>query len=135
MPAAVIRFFTDHNVAASVGQAIQERGHHLTQLREAMLIRTKDPIIEIACSHSGQVLVSHDRDFKELKPRLNVNDRTPVTRLGFVKLHKIHLECPEYEAAARMKEAFSLIEAEWELITPVRPMVIQIRSSSILVRR
>jgi predicted nuclease of predicted toxin-antitoxin system len=135
MPTAVIRFFTDHNVASSVGQAIQEKGHHLTQLRDAMLIRTKDPIIEIACSHAGQVLVSHDKDFKEIKPRLNLDDRTPITRLGFVKLHKIHLECVEYEAAARMKEAFSLIEAEWELIKPDRPMVIHIRSSSILVRR
>jgi predicted nuclease of predicted toxin-antitoxin system len=136
MAAAVIRFFTDQNVADSVGHAILARNHHLTRLRDVMLTNTKDPVIEIACSQSGQVLVSHDKDFKDLKPRLNVDGRTQITKREFnTRLHKIHLACFEYDAARRMNDAFSLIEAEWDLIVPDRPMVIEIRPSSISTRR
>ena len=89
-----------------------------------------DPVIAVACSRSGQVLVSHDKDFKGVAKRLNVTQRQYRD-----SLHRISLRCPEPDDVERLKEALSLIEHEWRLIRGDRPMDIEVRSSSILVRR
>src|SRR5438067_123966 len=99
-----IPFFTDQNVADSVGNFLVSVGHGLTRLRNVMPTNTKDPVIEVACSQSGHVLVSHDKDFKHVGRRLN------VTRRDFnLRLHRVHLGCSEPTAKQRMSDALSLI--------------------------
>ena len=125
-----IPFFTDQNVADSVGNFLLLSGHGLTRLRTVMPTTTKDPVIAVACSQAGQVLVSHDRDFR------GVGKRLQVTRADFnLRLHRIHLGCPEPMAMKRVAEALSLIESEWLLVQPDRPMQIEIRPDSIRTRR
>ncbi len=89
-----------------------------------------DPVIAVACSRHGQVLVSHDRDFRNLSKRLGITQRQYNN-----SLHRILLRCPEPNSAKRIEEALSLIEAEWLLTEPERPMVIEIRDRSIITRR
>jgi predicted nuclease of predicted toxin-antitoxin system len=125
-----IPFFTDQNVPDSVGDVLVSAGHQLTRLRDVMDIRSPDPVIAVACSRHGQVLVSHDTDFRDISRRLGLTQRQYRT-----SLHRIHLRCPEPMSAQRIKEALSLIEAEWLLIVPDRPMVIEIRSASIVTQR
>ena len=70
-----IPFFTDHNVADSVGKVILQHGHALTRLRDVMPRDSKDPLVALACVQSGQVLVSHDNDFRDIARRLQVTQR------------------------------------------------------------
>ena len=56
----------------------------------------------------GAVLVSHDKDYKALAPRVAIGERQ-----RFRKLSRIALTCSEPQAANRINEALSLIEHEW----------------------
>lgn len=125
-----IPFFTDQNVPDSVGNILIKAGHQVTRLRDVMLTTTADPIIAVACSQSGHVLVSHDNDFRQISKRLNITQRQYQQ-----SLHRIHLACPEPNSAKRISEALSLIEAEWLLIKKGRPMVIDLRDQSIRTTR
>src|SRR5574340_228306 len=126
----VIQFFTDDNVPDSVGDFLIAAGHDVTRLRDVMLRNTEDRVIEVACSRSGHVLVTHDRDFMATAKRLKVTRREYQTQL-----HRIQLRCEEPRSARRVQEAMSLIEHEWTILQPDRPMVIEIRDEVIRIVR
>ena len=126
----VIPFFTDENVPDSVGNVLDKAGHHVTRLREVMERGTPDPVIAVACSRNGQVLISHDNDFRHVAKRLNITQRQYRK-----SLHRILLRCPEPTSSKRVMDALSLIEAEWKLIQDGQPMVIEINSGSIRTMR
>jgi len=126
-----IQFFTDNCVADSVGEAIIANGHDLTRLRDCMPRDTKDPLVALACVESAHVLVSHDNDFREIAKRLQ------TTQKQYRKLlHRVDLKCFEPDAAKRLTAVMPLVESEWLLaIERGEPMVIEIRDSTILLRR
>jgi hypothetical protein len=125
-----IPFFTDHNVPDSVGAVILAHGHQLTRLRDCMVKDTKDPVIAIACSQGGQVLVSHDNDFKEIAKRLQVSQRQ------YRGLHRIKLSCFEPESANRIADLMSLVEHEWSAaIATGGQLVMDIRSGTVFIVR
>lgn len=125
-----IPFFTDQNVPDSVGRNLVSAGHGLTRLRDVMDTNTADPIIYVACSRSGHVLVTHDKDFRDLSRRLKVTQRQYHN-----SMHRIQLSCAEPESANRIMDALSLIEAEWRLTAEGRPMVIEVTSKFIKTYR
>ena len=127
---APIPFFTDQNVPDSVGQVLLAAGHEVTRLRDVMETSTADPIIAVACAQTGQVLVSHDTDFRHVSKRLRITQRQYRT-----SLHRIQLRCSEPLSAKRVSDALSLIEAEWLLRESDRPMVIEINRLSIRTLR
>jgi hypothetical protein len=92
---------------------------------------TKDPLIALACMESSHVLVSHDNDFREIAKRLQTSQK------HYHKLlHRVDLRCFEPEAAKRIASVMALIESEWLLANERKePMVIEIRDSTILLRR
>jgi len=53
------------------------------------------------------ILVSFDRDFKTLAPRIGIGQRL------FRRLSRIGFRCDEPQAAQRLKLALALIEFEW----------------------
>jgi predicted nuclease of predicted toxin-antitoxin system len=127
--AAPIPFFTDHNVPDSVGAAIVAANHTLTRLRECMSPDSDDKLIAVTCARSGQVLVSHDNDFKEITKRLQ------LTRFKN-SLHRIDLKCSGPVAAGRMRDVLSLIEHEWFHARLLGiPMLVTVGSDWIRVRR
>jgi hypothetical protein len=89
-----------------------------------------DPVIAVACARSGHVLVSHDKDFKKVSKRLKITQRQYRN-----SLHRIALCCPEPRDVSRLQDALSIIEHEWRLVAQNRPMVIEIRTTSILIHR
>ena len=78
------------------------------------------------------MLVSFDRDFKQIAKRLKLTQRDYADRL-----HRIDMLCLEPEGAARMAAAMSIIEHEWSLVSArvSGAMVIEVRSRSIVIRR
>jgi predicted nuclease of predicted toxin-antitoxin system len=126
----VIRFFTDNNVPESVPLFLERVGHEVTRLRDVMPTETEDPVIEVACSRSGQVLVTHDKDFRTATKRLGISRREYAH-----KLHRIQLRCEEPRSASRIEDTMSLIEHEWLLIRPDRPMIIEVLDEIIRIVR
>lgn len=89
-----------------------------------------DSEIAMDCVDRGDVLVSHDRDFRATARRLHISQRE-----YHCSLHRIQLRCREKGASARVREAMSLIEAEWQLTRADRPMVVEIMGSAIKTLR
>lgn len=125
-----IPFFTDQNVPDSVGRFIVDEGYELTRLRDVMVTNSPDPVIAIACSRSGHVLVTQDRDFRDIAKRLNVTQRQYRQ-----SLHRIFLSCKAVNAVSRFQDALSLIEHEWALVNKERPLIVEIRENKIITQR
>lgn len=106
----VMPFFTDHNVPESACLTLIDAGHKVLRLRECMATDSKDPLVALACSKAGQILVTHDQDFRDLAKRLKV-----TARQSRDDLHRILLRCPEPQSATRIREHLSLIESEWKI--------------------
>lgn len=108
-PRGPIPFFTDEDVADSVGTAIEQAGHKLVRLRDAMLRGSADPVVAAACREGGLVLVTHNyRHFRKHSRDLETTQKT------LDRLSRIDLECSQVIAARRIAEEMALIELEWE---------------------
>src|SRR3989442_10720156 len=99
----IIPFFTDHNVPESVGDYLLSVKHEVTRLRHVMSTESSDPVIAVACSRQGQVLISHDNDFRQTARRLRITPRQYRN-----SLHRIQLRCDEPKSAQRIKEALAV---------------------------
>lgn len=108
-PRGPIPFFTDEDVADSVGEAIKTAGHELTRLRDAMLRGSADPVVAAACREGGLVLVTHNyRHFRKHSREFE------ATQKALDRLSRVELECSQVIAAQRITEEIALIEFEWE---------------------
>jgi predicted nuclease of predicted toxin-antitoxin system len=127
-----IPFFIDNCVAESVPKLLEKAGHNVVRLRDCMPRDTKDPVVAIAASASGRVLVTRDKDFKQIAKSLN------TTRRDSQQLHRVALRCPDPNSAKRMQAALPLIEFEWarhlESMT-MQPFLIEITDTAIRVVR
>ena len=130
---SVIPFFTDNDVADSVGDIISEAGHKLTRLRDFMLTDSPDEVVATACRENGQVLVTHNwKDFRKiLKADAAVSEKYANS------LCRIELRCQQHRAAARLKAELPIIEQEWERrqATPGQPMWVEIGDEHVRISR
>lgn len=122
----------DQNVPDSVAEVFREHGHEVILLRDILPTDSPDPLVATVSENQGAVLVSHDGDFKYIAPRIPVGART-----RFSKLSRIHLQCPEPQAAKRVREAMSLIEAEYDIAqsSPDSRMILGISKQVIKTHR
>ena len=106
----VLTLLLDHNVPDSVAVVFKEHGHNVVLVRDILPVDSPDPLVATVSEESGAILVSCDRDFKKIAPRIPRGQRT-----RFGKLSRISLDCNEYQAAQRVHEAMSLIESEYDI--------------------
>jgi predicted nuclease of predicted toxin-antitoxin system len=104
----ILRFFLDHNVPESAARTFEDAGHEVRRLRRVLPIDAPDDLVAATAIVAGEILVSHDRDFKAMSKRLGLTNSSR-TRLSLIKL-----SCPEPTSAARLLAAMSLIEHEWD---------------------
>jgi len=95
----------DQNVANSVAAVFREFGHTVHLVREILPSNSPDPLIAAVAELDSYVLVSHDRDFEAIAPRIPKGSRA-----RFRKLSRISLECNEAQAASRIRQTMSYIE-------------------------
>jgi predicted nuclease of predicted toxin-antitoxin system len=95
----------DQNVANSVAVAFRERGHTVQLVREILPANSPDPLIAAVAELDSYVLVSHDRDFETIAPRIPRGSRARFRRLS-----RISLECSEAQAAQRIIQTMGYIE-------------------------
>lgn len=104
-----MHFLLDHNVPDSVAVALREFGHTVEFVRNILPTDSADPLVATAAEQTGAILVSVDRDFKQIAPRIPKG-----ARIRFKKLSRISIECSEPQAAARMREVMPFIELAWQ---------------------
>lgn len=125
-----IPFFTDQNVPDSVGDYVVAVGHTVVRLRDAMPTTTKDPVVAVACSNGGHVLITHDNDFRAAAGRLHLTKRQYNGAL-----HRILMKCPEPVGARRLELAMSVVELEWARSSQSQPLSIEIHEHTIRIIR
>jgi predicted nuclease of predicted toxin-antitoxin system len=103
-----LKFFIDQCVPDSVGRMLKAAGYGVELLREKLATDAPDQVVATYSELSGAVLISLDRDFKSLAPRVGIGQQR------FRKLSRIGIRCDEPSAASRIEAALSLIEHEWE---------------------
>lgn len=106
--ASSIPFFTDNDVADSVGDFLTASGHTVIRLRDVMVNNSADPVVAAVCREQGLVLVTHNiRDFRSI-----VKDHK-VTKREVDSLCRVELACRQIQARSRIEQALTLIEFEW----------------------
>jgi predicted nuclease of predicted toxin-antitoxin system len=116
-------FFLDHNIAEQVAQYLNEEGFQTTRLKDVLVENSEDPVVATHCIETGEILVTHDNDFKTMRKRLLVAGRR------FLRLHVILLSCPNARAQQRLSFSMPVILALWEQIQADahRPLKMQIQ--------
>lgn len=101
-------FYLDENVPASVEVVIAERGHDVAWTRDILPIGAPDELVGSIAENDRALLVSHDKDFKRIAPRIPEGERT-----RFRNLSMIRMECIKPRSAQRMGVALPYIEFEY----------------------
>lgn len=105
-----IRFLLDNCVPDSVGEVLRLSGHTVVHVRDILPVDASDPLVATVSEEDDAVLVSCDRDFRLIAPRIPHGQRARYRRLS-----RIALECNEPQAADRIESAITLIEAEFAI--------------------
>src|SRR5580698_1791492 len=103
-----IKFFIDQCVPDSVGKMLSSAAYAVELLREKLATDAPDQVVATYAELSGAVLISLDRDFKSLAPRIGIGQQR------FRRLSRVGIRCDEPAATRRIEAALSLIEHEWE---------------------
>lgn len=101
--------FLDEGAPRSVGEFLASRGHAVTYMQDVMARGSPDALVAEIAQRNNAILVAVDRDMREIAKRYGVGS----TR--FRRLHLLQFRCNEAQSIHRVKEAASLIEAEWKL--------------------
>jgi predicted nuclease of predicted toxin-antitoxin system len=122
----------DHNVPDSVADIFRAHHHTVALLREIMPTNSPDPVVATVADMEAAILVSCDRDFDSIAPRILKGMRT-----RYRKLSRIAIRCPEFHAARRVEEAMELIELEWKTAQrrADKRMFIEIRTTGLKTNR
>jgi predicted nuclease of predicted toxin-antitoxin system len=105
-----LRVLLDQNVPDSVALVFQEHGHEVIFLRDILPPDSPDQVVADVSETEGAILVSCDGDFQRIAPRIPEGQRR-----RFARLSRISLNCPEPQAANRVRAAMSFLEAEWQI--------------------
>ncbi len=127
-----MRLIVDENVPDSVADFLKSRGHTVMLVREHFGQMTPDEFIAWVGDIHESVVVTFDRDFKQLVSRVPRGGRRQFHRLG-----RISLRCREPRALARVKEFIEDIEREYErsLNRRDRRLIVQITETNYTVVR
>jgi hypothetical protein len=85
-------------------------GFEVEYIRALVPTGSVDPLVAFVAEDHHSILVSHDGDFQKIAPRIPGGQRR-----RFRELSRIFLRCNEFQAAARLEKALSLIGTEFQI--------------------
>jgi predicted nuclease of predicted toxin-antitoxin system len=103
-----MNFLLDHNVPDSVAKVLRELDHTVTLVRDILPTDSVDPLVATAAEQMDAVLVSIDKDFRSIAPRIPKGMRS-----RFRKLSRLSIDCSENQAAARIRTCMPFVELAW----------------------
>lgn len=127
-----IHFLIDENVDDAVGRYLRLRGHHVRLVNKVFAAMTKDEVIAAYGDEDKAVVVTGDKDFK------NLVQRAPQgSRQRFRSLSRISLGCREPRAKQRIEELIESIEFEYEQAQKRddKRLIMQISDTTFMVTR
>lgn len=106
-----IKFFLDENVDAGVRAYLLSQKYLVNSVGDGEIVKgSADEIIAAACADAACLLVTHNyKDFEKIAKAAKVSRRRRN------KIHRIELNCAELSAVARIGDALSVIEHEWQM--------------------
>lgn len=107
MTAKAMRFFLDEGVPRSVGLVLQQRGHLVIYLKDAIATGSSDLLVCAAAEANDAILVACDGDMKQIAKNNGVSN-SRYSRISLVKI-----SCNETQAAKRLEQFIDLVENEW----------------------
>lgn len=127
-----MRFILDENVPNSVGDMLRSRGHEAFSIRDYVAQGAPDQIVAAIAEHEEAVLVSHDRDFRKIAPRVPEGQRARFRRLSVVRM-----QCEKPRSSERLQAAMPLIEVEFEerQRMPDRRMIVVVARGTVTIHR
>lgn len=127
-----MRFVLDENVPASVGAMLANRGHSASSIRDFVAQGAPDQFVAAVVQHESAVLISHDKDFKKIAPRVPDGQRQRFRRLSIVRMR-----CEKPRSAERLQAAISLVEFEFSerQRMPDRRMIVEVSKSTVTIYR
>lgn len=127
-----MRFVLDENVPNSVGVMLGDRGHTVASIREYVAQGAPDQVVAAVTEYESAVLVSHDKHFRKIAPRVPDGQRSRFRRLSIVRM-----QCEKPRSAERLRTAISLIEFEFEerRRMPDRRMIVDVGKQTITIHR
>ncbi len=122
-----MRFFLDNCVPAAVARVLKDAGHDVILQKEAIATDSSDTLVAIASAENDAILISFDKDFKEIATRAAISRRRLKT------LSRIHFKCTHPQAADRLAKALSWIEQEWIVAgrSPDKRMFLEIQGAAL----
>ncbi len=127
-----MRLLVDENVPDSVARFLRERGHTVDLVRESLGQMTPDEFIAWVGDDLAAIVVTVDRDFKQIVQRIPNGGRRRFNALG-----RISLRCRESQALARMTEFIEDIEREYVRLQtrPDKRLIVEITQTSYRIVR
>jgi len=127
-----MRFVLDENVPASVGVMLVDRGHEAGSIRDYAAQGVPDQVVAAVAEHEHAVLISHDKDFRKIAPRVPDGQQQ-----RFRKLSMVRMRCEKPRSAERLRTAVSLIEFEFaeRQRMPDRRMIVEVGKGTITIYR
>ncbi len=127
-----IPFILDENVDNAVGQYLETRGHRVLFVNRVFAAMTKDEVIAAFGNEDKAVIITGDKDFKNLVQRAPQGSRQRFRSLG-----RISLGCPEPRARQRIEDLIESIEFEYEQAQKRddKRLIMQISDSTFMVIR
>lgn len=128
-----LRFFLDEGVPNAVGLVLEKARHKVHYLNRGDLLPRGSPD-QLVCAlavQNGAILVAMDSDMR------TIARGSGVVGSVYARLNLLKLSCAEPDAAARVREALSLIEHEWHVNEGAagRRLFIEVKTSVIRTNR
>ncbi|MDW3183187.1 DUF5615 family PIN-like protein [Roseobacter sp.] len=125
-----MKFYLDENVPASVQTVLEERGHLVAWTRDILPEGAPDDLVATLAEEDRATLISHDKDFKKIAPRIPDGQQT-----RFKKLSIVRLLCPKPRSAQRVKAVIGYIEFDYSqrAAGPHRRSVVEVKKDLISI--
>ena len=127
-----MKFFLDENVAASVQRVLEEAGHTVFWTRDITATGVADDVVAAIAENSHAILVSHDKDFRKIAPRIPNGQRQ-----RFRQLSMIRLSCTKPRAAERFATVLPYLEFDFHQrsLLPDRRSIVEVKTDLISIWR
>lgn len=125
-------FYLDENVAASVQRVLEAAGHDVIWTRDITSEGVADDVVAAVAEDANATLISHDKDFKKIAPRIPDGQRARFRRLSMIRLI-----CNKPRSANRMEAVLSYIEFDFSQrqATADRRSIIEVKTDLISIWR
>lgn len=100
-------FFLDENVPAAVREVLTDAGHEAEFIRTIIPEGSPDELVATTSEQNGAILISFDKDFKKISPRIPDGQKARFKRLSIIRM-----ECKKPRAAQRIQTALPFIELQ-----------------------